>query len=348
MILIGRKRSNAVPGASNLGADMAAVQWRANAQLIVLAALLGGILGCDRPSSQHATDSTLPVADSVKSPSSAQQLSAQRPFGSGWDASTGMILVLPTPDGGMLSGSLLRPEATELTVSDTAGVGNDMGDGHLDLFSRSGRVGGAVLTVRPAMNQAPECSVWPVAQLRLDDGTVVAPWTAAFLAGRVIPIPLDSIEGLSARDSSMLAANLTRLASRLPDDTSVTFRLLPSVVWRAWRSTGLDTGFVVATLVRRLNQEDDPREERVVMVVNTPSSDPRTWSVAWHERASGREEELVVAEPLLGYRVASPVGSSEVNLLVGRDDGVALSAAVLRRKDGSWTILWESAIAGCN
>jgi len=36
-----------------------------------------------------------------------------------------------------------------------------------------------------------------------------------------------------------------------------------------------------------------------------------------------------------------------VRLLFGRDDGVALGAAVLSRRGGTWTVLWESAIAGC-
>lgn len=247
----------------------------------------------------------------------------------------------------MISGSLIRPEATELTVSDTTGIGAEMGDARVDLFSRAGRIGGAVLSISAAPPTLPdqECSFWPKAHLALDGGSVAAPWTAAFLAGRVNAIPLDSIEGLSARDSSQLAAGLTRLVSRLPDDTSSTFRMLPLVVFRAWRTTGIDSGFVVATLVRRLNQEDDPREERVVAVINTPSTDAKTWTVAWHERALGHEEELVVAEPLLAFRLGQ---SGNLYLLFGRDDGVAQSAAVLTRSGGAWRILWESAIAGCS
>jgi hypothetical protein len=131
----------------------------------------------------------------------------------------------------------------------------------------------------------------------------------------------------------------------LADDTSRTFRGLPFVVLRAWRTRGLDTAFIVATLARRVNQEDDPKEERLVMVVDAIGERVNTWTVAWHERAAGHEEELVVAEPLLAFR---NVGASDVRLLFGRDDGVALGAAVLARGTTGWRVLWESAVAGCN
>jgi hypothetical protein len=181
----------------------------------------------------------------------------------------------------------------------------------------------------------------------VDAGVTLSPWTAAFAAGRVEAIPLDSIEGLASRDSAQLAANITRLASSLPDDTSATFRGLPFVVLRAWRGRGADStgGFLVATLARRVNQEDNPKEERLVLVVDTPGRDAKAWRVGWHERAAGSEEELVVAEPLLAFRAT---GATDARLLFGRDDGVALSAAVLTRHDGVWRVLWESAIAGCN
>jgi hypothetical protein len=117
------------------------------------------------------------------------------------------------------------------------------------------------------------------------------------------------------------------------------------VVLRAWRTRGLDSAFIVATLARRVNQEDDPKEERLVMVVDAIGERVTTWTVAWHERAAGHEEELVVAEPLLAFR---NVGASDVRLLFGRDDGVALGAAVLARGTTGWRVLWESAVAGCN
>jgi hypothetical protein len=158
-------------------------------------------------------------------------------------------------------------------------------------------------------------------------------------------VVLDSIEGLAARDSARLVIELTRLASGLRDDTVATFRGLPFVVLHAWRTKGLPTEFVVATLARRVNQEDSPKEERLVVVVDQTGADPKQWTVAWHERASGHEEELVVAEPLLAFHMGR---SPDVHLLFGRDDGVALGAAILTRGANGWHVLWESAVAGCD
>lgn len=262
---------------------------------------------------------------------------------SGWDTGAGPYLVLPTVDGGFATGSFLNPEATEMTVGDTAGVATMTADGALDLFTRSGLMFAGHVVVEPPSAQPEGCTAWPVARVRIDSGALL-PWTAAFRRGQVLPVPLDSIEGLTGRDSAVFAAALARLASGLPDDTNSTFRGRPFVVLRAWRSSGSDSSLAVATLVRRINQEDNPQEERLVMIVNTPSRDARQWTVGWHERAAGTEDELVVAEPLLAFRNA---GSDQLRVLFGRDDGVALGAAVLTRSAGRWQVLWESAVAGC-
>lgn len=295
---------------------------------------------CDRARSASTVDSsadarTLTPRDSI----------ATIVAGSGWNVDAGPLMVLPTVDGGLTAGSLLRPEATELTVGDTIGVGRSMGDGRIELFSRSGPVGVARLTVAAAPRMDDGCTAWPVARLTNSASGPILPWTAAFVGGHVLSIPLDSIEGLSSRDSVRLAADLTRLASGLRDDTSATFHGLPFVVLRANRARGLDTAFIVATLARHVNQEDSPREERLVIVVDVVSDDAKNWTVAWHERAAGREDDLVVAEPLMAFHTTR---SKNVYLLFGRDDGVALGAAVLTRDARGWHVLWESAVAGCN
>jgi hypothetical protein len=307
---------------------------------VLLTAALASLTACE----QRATSGT---TDSAASTPTAATPDSVRPVvkAIGWDSAAGPFLVLPTVDGGLTAGSLLRADASELTVSDKGGMGQLLSDGRVELFSRSGRVGVARLSVDAAPRLDAGCTAWPVARLATDAGVSVSPWTAAFAANRVTSIPLDSIEGLSSRDSSRLVVDLSRLASALRDDTSATFRGLPFVVLRAYRTRGLDSAFVVATLARRVNQEADPKEERLVMVVDIAGTDAKAWNVAWHERASGLEDELVVAEPLLAFRAN---GSADVRLLFGRDDGIALGAAVLARDRTGWHVLWESAVAGCN
>lgn len=314
--------------------------FRHSARVAAAVVTLFSAVACDSKPSASTVDSLSTDGGRVSADSVSTTVSS-----SGWDSAAGPFVVLPTIDGGLMAGSLLRADATELTVGDTAGVGVASGDGRIELFSRTGKVGMARLTVEGAPRVEEGCTAWPVARLAVDAGVTVVPWTAAFVMGRVTAIPLDSIEGLASRDSARLASDLTRLASGLRDDTSSTFRGLPFVVLRAWRTRGLDTAFIVATLARRVNQEDAPKEERLVLVVDAIGDNAKLWTVAWHERAAGHEEELVVAEPLLAFR---NVGVPDVHLLFGRDDGVALGAAVLSRGKSGWRVLWESAVAGCN
>ena len=307
---------------------------------VTIAMVAAASWGCDRGSTAASTDSARAVAAIMTRDST-------RPVvGTGWDLGAGPFLILPTVEGGRDAGSLIRPDANDSTVGDTAGLNRAAGDGRLELFSRAALIGEARLSVEKSVAVDSGCTAWPVARLGASElGAPAHAWTAAFLKGRVTIVPLDSIEGLGVKDSALMAANVSRLASSLPDDTVATFHGLPFVVLRAFRGRSADKSFVVATLVRRVNQEDAPLEERLVMVIDGEAAEPNAWTVGWHERASGREDELVVSEPLVAFQL---MGKSEPHLLFGRDDGEALSAALLFRGPKSWKVLWESALAGCD
>ena len=97
-------------------------------------------VACDsRPSS-----STPDSASAAGGPGNADSV-ATTVSSSGWDSGAGPFVVLPTVDGGLMAGSLLRPDASELTVGDTTGIGAASADGRIELFARSGKVGVARL-----------------------------------------------------------------------------------------------------------------------------------------------------------------------------------------------------------
>lgn len=309
----------------------------------------------------EGTPSVVPADSVVTTVTAVAKDSLRPPVGTGWESDAGPFVVLPTVDGGVDAGSLLRPDATELTVGDTAGLfaGAIPGNGKqavLELFSRGALLGASPFTVEMTRGLEAGCTAWPIARLHMPQpaptagaqGVSSSPsraWTAAFVKGRITQLPLDSIEGLLPRDSSLLAVNIARLASGLRDDTVATFRGLPFVVLRAYRASLGTQSFIVATLVRRVNQEDAPMEERLVMIVDGNLDSPKEWTVGWHERASGREDELVVSEPLVAFQLAA---NKRPHVLFGRDDGEALSAAMLVRDGAGWKVLWESALAGCD
>lgn len=321
---------------------------------LAFVALLGAA-ACER------TPNPVPVDSVVTTVPEVAKDSLRPPVGTGWEADAGPFVILPTVDGGVDAGSLLRPDATELTVGDTTGLfaGAISAGGKpalLELFSRGALLGESPFTVEITPGLEAGCTAWPIARLHMPQpvpsagaqGASSSParaWTAAFVKGLITQLPLDSIEGLSPRDSSLLAVNIARLASGLRDDTVATFRGLPFVVLRAYRANLGTQSFIVATLVRRVNQEDAPMEERLVMIVDGNLDTPKEWTVGWHERASGREDELVVSEPLVAFTLGTGKRS---HLLFGRDDGVALSAAMLVREVSGWKVLWESALAGCD
>jgi hypothetical protein len=211
------------------------------------------------------------------------------------------------------------------------------------------------------------CGVWPVGRLTLDvdpvaatgatvsgSGAVaggatpvhaVAPgWLVGIPLGRAIPVPLDSIEALPSRDSSVLAATLTRLASALAEDSMSPFRGLPFTVRRAYRTRDIAAGFTLSVLVRRIPQEDRPLEERLLMVVETASANSRQWAVSWFERTIGPEEEVIASEPLAVMLRGTDL---EPAVILGRDDGTGTSLALLERSGPGWRIRWESPVIGC-
>lgn len=329
-------------------------QWRQTATCITIVTLVLAA-ACDRTAQNPNSDTSAGATQSVANDS------LRPPVGTGWTAEAGPFLVLPTVDGGQDAGSLLRPDATDQNVGDTVGLALTPTSNRVELFSRGGLIGEATLSVEKASGLDSGCTAWPIARLggmarsALAPGSgVVTPgaanaatshWTAAFLKGKVTQVPLDSIEGLASKDSAKMAVNIARLASALSDDTVATFRGLPFVVLRAFRGKLGARSFIVTTLVRRVNQEDSPKEERLVMVIDGDDADPAGWTVGWHERASGREDELVVSEPLMAFQLGT---GARAHLLFGRDDGESLSAAMLVRGDTTWRVLWESALAGCD
>jgi hypothetical protein len=320
--------------------------------VISVSAIRAGVLccavmvACDRPAAEDVpAAATEEVVDSVASVEEVPSAT------SSYDPALGAVLVLPlATDGGAgepvaLLSPLLPPDAP---LDDTAAMTDRLGGGSVQLFSRSGMVGAR--TIQPASVQTQAgavCPVWPTARLSADDAGVSAParrWFVGFPSGRAQAIPLDSIEALPARDSAALAAALTRLVSALPEDSASSFRGLPFTVTRAYRSRELPDGFAVGVLVRRIPQEDRPLEERVFVVVSTRDTLPRKWSVVWHSRENGREEEVIATEPLAAVRAA---GSARVSLVLGRDDGTGTSLVLLERVGERWRVRWESPVSGC-
>jgi len=301
--------------------------------------------GCrDQPAPAVREPALAPVTIDITPVDSAARLTP-----SSYDPSLGPLLLLPQlEDGTGTVVFVLSPLLPlEVPLGDTVGIGARLGSRVVTLYGREGVHGERVLSqVEPSSGAS--CPSWPTGRLspRLQDSVGGAPrsWRIALASGRVDAVVLDSIETLPARDSALLAASLTRLASGLAEDSSSAFRGLPFRVTRAFRSQGITESFVMGELVRRVPQEDRPLEERVFVVVSASSREASSWRIAWHERVSGREEEVTATEPLAVVQTGSP---RHVVVFLGRDDGTGTAVSLLERVNGRWRVRWESPVTGC-
>jgi hypothetical protein len=314
----------------------------------VASLLVGWLAACrDQPAPEVAEEVT-PPSRAVDVPVDAAPTSTP----STYDPDLGPLLVVPVvTDGSGRLASVLSPlQPAEVVPGDTTGLATRAGAGRVALFARRGLVAERTLDLallQPGGTSA--CPAWPLApfQPEADSAGLELPvpraWLVGVPAGRATAVPLDSIEALLPRDSAALAATLTRLASGLADDSTSAFVGLPFAVRRAWRSRDLDDPIVLAVLVRRIPQEDRPLEERTTLAVSARGA-PREWRIAWFDRMSGREEEVIATEPLAVLQVGSP---PHLAVLLGRDDGTGTALALLERVNGRWRMRWESPVTGC-
>jgi len=164
---------------------------------------------------------------------------------------------------------------------------------------------------------------------------------------------MDSITALSAVDSSRRAAAVARVASALPNDTAQAFHGLPFAVRDAHTFT-LPKGdtVIAAEVVRRLNQEANPEEEHIFIIMERDTvpplpGAPPPYVTAYSERTSGSEDDVesdeVLAAVLLG-RAPHVVPT----VVLSRDYGDGNSYTLIQRvAPRVWRARWNSAYVGC-
>jgi hypothetical protein len=218
----------------------------------------------------------------------------------------------------------------------------------VELFQRSG----SAETVRVGALQGGEwdpnqCIEWPAAKVQpppAPNGDAGSGWTVGFLKGRAKALPLDTVESMSHADSARLVADITRLVSTAPNDTSRTFRGIPFSVRTAYRFTsaaGVEA--VVADVVRTLNQEANPLEEHTLVVGERPAGSNASFHLAYRYVTSGSDETLESSDVLAAVAIGS-----HIDLVLAREGYESNAYALLeRQRDGNWRLRWTSAHTGC-
>jgi hypothetical protein len=248
-----------------------------------------------------------------------------------WDSSAGPVLLVmaDTPS----KGYILVPDSSD-AAAELAAIPHPAS---VTLFGRGGTVQTAEL---PAIDPGGSC---PAATLR------AAPppraWSVGFIGGVVSPLGMDSTESLSHADSATTVISATRLASALPNDSAGRFTGLPFVVHAVWRFTlPAGTEVFVANLVRQINQEATPLQERTMIIAERAPTDSVP-TMVYSERSYGDEETIesreVLAAALLGEQRSAA-------LVLVRDYGESTAYALLERTSPAhWEIRWTSPRRRC-
>jgi hypothetical protein len=211
------------------------------------------------------------------------------------------------------------------------------------LFGRGGTRYSAQLGA-PTGEGTDDCERWPLHAFQPGGD---ASWSVGFASDRVQPIALDSVALLSARDSMALVAEASRLASSVTAPTEPSFqglRFTTEDVRRFQAVPGVQA--LVAHLVRRVNQEANPLEEQTLLVAERDSgATSGPYRLAYAERTSGREEDVVTPEVLAAVRFG---GSGTPSLVVARDGSEGIAYAMLERVGPHrWRVRWSSAMTSC-
>lgn len=302
------------------------------------------LAACERKAPPNAA----PDSVSGSTASIALPPPAAEPRTSGWNADAGRALLIHGDGGQVLV--VVPGTPGDSSTDHSAGAIDGVLPTEVALFNRAGPVGHARADL-VAPGDAGECVRWPTAHLAaVTAGDAAAAWTVGFVGGVATPLGLDSLESATQVDSAGLAAGVTRLASGLPDDTVRALRGVPFSV-RSARRFALPGGGqgVVAVLTRALNEEASPIGEQILIVGERPASGGPSpsgaWHLAYHERVSGREDEIAATEVLAAVTLGA---SQRPTLVLARALSAGNRYSLLERTgERAWRVRWSSVVGGC-
>jgi hypothetical protein len=312
-------------------------------RIFVTGVLVLGAAACERQQNAPPIDSSVPLRPAPVGPSGA-------PTATTWDARLGPVL--------LVAGS--APDVATVVIGDSSRTGADTVTEREAIAIRStpalllGRGDSVQLGILQEARVSrsedeTECTGWPtwrIASAR--SGRDLSPWSIGFVGASVQPLRMDSIESLSRVDSSRLAAEATRLASALPTSGAERFVGLPFTVTSLWRfRAGPGVEGVVANLVRHVNEEARPLEERTLVIAERDSTrrDER-FTLSYYDRSQGAEE-TVVSRDVLAIARATP--DAQPMLVIGRDYGDGMAYAIVQRDpSGRWREKWRSPRRHCS
>jgi hypothetical protein len=294
------------------------------------------LLACERKAAGPGADSLA----TTSAPVAGTSLPARDR--SGWNAAAGPALMV---QGSALDEAIVLFPFEDDTLDQEHLDSASANGGAVTMFGRGGGRFSAILGALPDDSEA-ACERWLLRDVRPSANG--AAWAVGFVDARVLPVPLDSVEVLTPRDSLALVAEASRLASAVTAPTGPSFQglLFSAHDVRRFEATPGVQAFV-AHLMRHVNQEANPQEEQTLLIAERDSgvtSGP--YQLVYAERSFGREEEAVTPEVLAAVRLG---GSPQPTLIVARDGDAGIIYALVERTGARrWRARWSSSPSRCN
>ncbi len=308
-------------------------------KLLSLALCLGfciASVSCGRDAKSSVEDSAGAVAAPI----------ANKPVAvvnTGWDENAaGQFLILSAGDDG-ITAALVMPNETDSSLTQNKTFQIDaLANTPVDLFNAGGAAGNSRLAVNAQQPPAEGCLVWPAARLITKPSTA---WTVGFPAKHAKSLQIDSVEKLGQSDSVSITTELTRQASALSVNGDPAFRGLPFIVRKAYRISFGDTTALIGSIVRKINEEANPREEHLLLILERNGGADAPYVVAYQNRTAGAEADVRTHAILAAVRFVS-TNTPAIVLAFEYDDGGQI-ALLERVANHTWKITWKSAYTGC-
>jgi hypothetical protein len=237
---------------------------------------------------------------------------------------------------------VVLPFLTDSTIDPSVLAIDSLAETPVELFSRRGLSGSTALVVATDSARSEGCLSWPVARLA---EIPPEPWKVGFVRGAVAALPLDSLEVMRNADSAAVTTELARLSSVLAEGDDPAFQGLPFSVRKAYRFGTGEVAVLAGDVVRKINEEANPREEHLLVIAERPASSTGPYSAVFHTRVAGAEDAVRTNEILAAVRF---VRSNRPALVVAfeYEDG---GRVVLLQRIGArgWRVTWRSAYTGC-
>lgn len=293
------------------------------------------IVGC--------TDSTRKTTIDSSGVAVVQVPVVRTPPWTGWNESIAGPVMILSSAGSIDRAVIVLPLITDSVLSTTPRFSLDSLLGlPVELFGRTGRVGKASLVAASQELNTEGCVMWP--EGRLADAPP-RPWKVGFRQGVATAFPLDSLEGMNTRDSLAVTGEIARLAAVLTEGADPAFLGLPFTVRKAYRFTMSPISVVVADVVRKINQEANPREEHTLLVGERVAEGDGRYMAAFHTRVADSEDIVRTSELLGVVRFTRTGGSAMVVAFEYADSGRVV--LLERTANRQWKITWRSAYTGC-